>query len=399
LNDDGTVLVQALDFKGKSLEHVTAALLDKAEQKSLAYGEADIIIASTVVQEKSALSDTTIAEKLRLQVTNHIKQTHPDQVNAYQVEAFAAPQEVRTEAGKSGVSMGKYSVYLNAKSNGVEVTVDDLKKESVHQIIKQHPDNKSAIVQPDKVPTKDAMKKLVEEEKTGELDKRLEEKRKQLTKDNSKVNTINTNSPNADKNDPKNNSPGSGNNNNKDNKNSNNSNNNSNKDNKSNNSNSSNKDNKNSSSNSNNNNSSNNNRDDSTDDNGKDDKKTSTPAKQNPPPPAVQPGNPRTGAENPGTVRSADTKKDDGPNDDTRRDLEAKRAEDLKKQQDDKKKAEDKSKEEDKKQEDSTKKGQDIKTDDRKKEDPNSKKENDQKKESGNKGTSDSKQDNGNNRD
>lgn len=207
LNNDGSELIQAIDYKGKTMESVTASLLDKAEQKSLARGEADIVIASSVINSKAKINDEQIAEKLRQQVTDHIKTTHPNQVSSYQVEAFAAPQEVREEASKTGISMGKYSVYLNAKSNGVPITIDDLKKESVHQIVKDHPDSKDEIVQPAKMPNKDAIKKLVEEEKSGELDKKLEEKKKEKTnKDNSKGNSNNSN--NNSKNDPK--KPGSG---------------------------------------------------------------------------------------------------------------------------------------------------------------------------------------------
>ncbi|MFE5323813.1 anti-sigma factor domain-containing protein [Paenibacillus sp. NPDC056579] len=179
LNDDGSALIQEVNYKGKTLENVTASLLDKAEQKSLAKGEASIVIASSVVTEKSSVNDAQIAEKLRQQVTDHIKLTHPEQVSSYQVEAFAAPQEVREEASKSGVSMGKYTVYLNAKSNGIDVKIDDLKKESIHQIVKNNPENKTAVVQPDKTPTKSDIRKWIEEERSGELDKKLQEKKKE----------------------------------------------------------------------------------------------------------------------------------------------------------------------------------------------------------------------------
>lgn len=196
LNDDGSVLIQEVDFKKKTLENVTAALLDKAEQSSLAKGEATIVIASSVVTEQSSVNDTQIADKLRKQVTEHIKQTHPEQASSYQVEAFAAPQEVREEANKSNVSMGKYSVYLNAKSNGIDVKIDDLKKESIHQIVKNNPESKTAIVQPEKAPTKSDIKKWIEEEKSGELDKKVQEKKKeQDSKDGSKTTGTNKNDP------------------------------------------------------------------------------------------------------------------------------------------------------------------------------------------------------------
>lgn len=206
LNDDGAVLAQAVDYKGKTLEAVTSKLLDKAEQGPLAKQEAEIVIASTVVEPKSQVSDAGIAEKLRKQVTKHIQEAHPTKVEAYQVAAFAAPQEVREAASQNGVSMGKYTVYLNAKSNGESVTLDELKRESVLQISKQKPEV-AKLIQPDKLPTKADIKKMVEEEKNGELDKKLEEHQKDRKQDNGKNGKNGKNdSKNDSKNDPKNNS-------------------------------------------------------------------------------------------------------------------------------------------------------------------------------------------------
>ncbi|TVY09717.1 anti-sigma factor domain-containing protein [Paenibacillus cremeus] len=177
LNDDGVDLIQTVDYKGKSLENVAGKLLDKAEQKSLARGEAEIVIASTAVGDNTKVSDTAIAEKLRQQVTKHIETTHPTQVSSYQVAAFAAPQEVREAAVQNGVSTGKYAVYLNAKNSGTDITLDELKKESVLQISKEKPEV-AKLIQPGALPSKADYKKLVDEEKSGQLDKKLEDKLK-----------------------------------------------------------------------------------------------------------------------------------------------------------------------------------------------------------------------------
>jgi hypothetical protein len=400
LNNDGTELIAALNFKGKSLETVTASLLNKAEEKSLAKGEGDIVIASSVILEKSSVIDTQIAEKLRQQVTEHIKQTHPDQVNAYQVESFAAPQEVREEANKSGVSMGKYSVYLNAKNNGIAVTVDDMKKESIHQIVKdnakENQDNKTvvAVIEPNKVPSKESIKKLIEEEKSGELDKRLDEKKKeQLAKNNDKNNNDKNN--NSSKNDNT--------------KNDNTKNDNTKNDNTKN-DNSKNDQKKPSGSSSNNNvaNTSSNNskdkKDDKTDDRS-DDKKTVSPTnsgKLSNPASAIQSGTNKPGTVNSGATRQEDSKqtdqkkddvkKDDSKKDDSKKDDskkeddkqklidEAKRIADQKKREEDLKKQEDKKKESDKKTTEEDKKKEDSKKADDRSKDSDTKKDADQSK-------------------
>ncbi|MBP1157347.1 MULTISPECIES: anti-sigma factor domain-containing protein [unclassified Paenibacillus] len=174
LNEDGEQLIQAVDYKQKPLETVTAGILSSAEQTAFSKGEAEIVIASTVIDPSGKVSDTQIAEKLRIQVTEYIQTSHPTQVESYQIASFAAPQEVREAAAQNGVSMGKYTVYLNAKSSGAVVTLDELKTKSVLNISKENPEV-AQIMAPDRVPTKEAIKQLVEEEKSGELDKRLQE--------------------------------------------------------------------------------------------------------------------------------------------------------------------------------------------------------------------------------
>ncbi|MGG1596147.1 anti-sigma-I factor RsgI family protein [Paenibacillus naphthalenovorans] len=175
LNEDGEELIQQVDYKKKPLETVTAGILNRAESMAFSKGEADIVIASTVIQPDSKISDILIAEKLRLQVKEYIQTSHPTQVDSYQIASFAAPQEVREVASQNGVSMGKYTVYLNAKSSGAAITLDELKTRSVLSIFKESPEM-AQMMAPDRLPTKAAIKQLMEEEKSGELDKRLQER-------------------------------------------------------------------------------------------------------------------------------------------------------------------------------------------------------------------------------
>ncbi|MFD0697935.1 anti-sigma factor domain-containing protein [Paenibacillus sp. GCM10027628] len=191
LNTDGVNLIQSMAFKGKSLEDVTSAILDKAEQGALAKGEGDIIISSTVVADKTTVSDEAIANKLKAQVNKHIQDAHPDQVKNYEVTAFAAPQEVRQEAKANGVSAGKYAIYLNALDNGTKVSLDDIKSVSIHQLAKDN-GGIDKLVQPDKPIDKSTLKKLIEEEKSGKLNEKfqqLENEKSDKDKNNNKNNS------------------------------------------------------------------------------------------------------------------------------------------------------------------------------------------------------------------
>lgn len=174
LNTDGEDLIQALVFEGKSLEDVTSDILDKAEQGALAKGEGDIIISSTVVGAKTTVSDEAIATKLKAQVNKHIEDSHPDQVKNYEVQAFAAPQEIRQEAKASGVSAGKYAIYLNAIDNGAQVSLDDIKTTSIHQLAKDN-GGIQTFVKPDKPIDKSSLQRLLADEKSGKLSERAQQ--------------------------------------------------------------------------------------------------------------------------------------------------------------------------------------------------------------------------------
>ncbi|UKS24763.1 anti-sigma factor domain-containing protein [Paenibacillus sp. HWE-109] len=174
LNSDGDDLISTLEFKGKSLAAVTSDILDKAEQGALARGEGDIIISSTVVEQKTVVNDEAIATKLKAQVSKHIEEAHPDQVNNYGVTAFAAPQEIRQEAKASGVSAGKYAVYLNAVDNGAKVSLDDIKTVSIHQLAKDN-GGLDKLVKPDKPIDKSSLQRLVADEKSGKLSERIQQ--------------------------------------------------------------------------------------------------------------------------------------------------------------------------------------------------------------------------------
>ncbi|MDQ0917347.1 anti-sigma factor domain-containing protein [Paenibacillus sp. V4I5] len=201
LNSDGNDLIQSLVYKGKSLEAVTSDILDKAEQGALARGEADIIISSTIVEQKTDVNDQAIATKLKAQVSKHIEQTHPDQVKNYEVTAFAAPQEVRQEAKASGVSAGKYAIYLNAVDNGAKVSLDDIKSVSIHQLAKDN-GGIDKLVKPDKPIDKSSLQRLIADEKSGKLSEKIqqienEKSAKDKNNDKNEKNDKNNNSKNG----------------------------------------------------------------------------------------------------------------------------------------------------------------------------------------------------------
>lgn len=178
LNDKGLELVRNLSYSGKPLEDVTDKLLQKAEDMNLfASGEGDIVIASAVVKEDAKLDDNLVTEEMKQQVMAHVVMKHPDEADKIEVTAFSAPPEIVETAKENGLSLGKYSVYLNAKSTGHDIKVDDLKKDSVHNIANVE-GGISKLVDTSKF-QKDSIKELIKEEKDGSLDKKVQDMKKE----------------------------------------------------------------------------------------------------------------------------------------------------------------------------------------------------------------------------
>jgi hypothetical protein len=186
LNDKGLELVRSLKYSGKPLEEVADKLLQKAEEmKVFESGEADIVIASTLVNEEASLDDSLVSEHLKQQVLAHVVSKHPDQAEKIAVTAFTAPAEILDSAKETGLSLGKYSVYLNARNEGHDVKVEDLKQDSVH-IIAKEAGGISKLVDAAKL-KKDSIKVLLEEEKNGSLEKKVQEKKKKEDEKKSSV--------------------------------------------------------------------------------------------------------------------------------------------------------------------------------------------------------------------
>jgi hypothetical protein len=176
LNDKGLEIVRSVSYKGRSMDDVTDKILQKAEEmKVFAAGEADIVITSTIVKDDAALDDTQVTEALKQQVLAHVVTKHPEEADKIQVTAFAAPVEIMETAKENGLSVGKYSVYLNAKSAGHDIKVEDLQKDSVHNIANAQ-GGIAKLMDPKNL-EKESIRELLKEEKDGTLDKKLQEKK------------------------------------------------------------------------------------------------------------------------------------------------------------------------------------------------------------------------------
>lgn len=176
LNTDGAGLLEGLTMQGIPLAAATEQLMAKVEEQGYLSGmEGDVIISSTKAYEKADIDEESLGQIVQTTVAKHIETKHPEIASNVQVAAFVTPPTIREEAISQGVSAGKYAVYLSAKDNGNDVQLDKLKNESVHTIAKAA-GGWSQLLNSENLPKKEALSKLLEAERTGELDAKVKGK-------------------------------------------------------------------------------------------------------------------------------------------------------------------------------------------------------------------------------
>lgn len=160
LNLDGNNLAAAVsEYKGKPLLQFTEKVLEKAEAY-LTKGEGDIVISSTVIVDQAKIADTKISEEVKNVVSKHIAKVKRGKADEISVTALSTPPDVRKKALSEGLSAGKYAIYLNAKSNGADVTLDQFQAQSIHNLAKQS-GGIGKLINPEKLPSKDKLKQLL----------------------------------------------------------------------------------------------------------------------------------------------------------------------------------------------------------------------------------------------
>jgi hypothetical protein len=133
LNEDGKVLVAGLAIEGKGVREAVEELIEAAAAKNYIQPGEEAVVMSSVIptdQGDPALMDQAVKESIE----NSLKK---QKVKA-QVVVLNATPDVREEAGKAGMSTGRYMLYLNARERGDDASPADFKNKSIRSIEKEH---------------------------------------------------------------------------------------------------------------------------------------------------------------------------------------------------------------------------------------------------------------------
>ncbi|MUT67504.1 anti-sigma factor domain-containing protein [Paenibacillus sp. NEAU-GSW1] len=170
LNDDGSDIIEDIDFKGKPIDKVADQIVKKiANADYLAGADKDIVITSLLLNEKAGVEfEKALSSQLDAAIMNVIDQL------ALEVEAnimaLSIPVELRDEAAMNGVSSGKMAVYLMAKEEGYEIPLELLKNESIDKVSEPYGGVEQIVDHSDNA-SKEKLKELVDKEKKEKKEK------------------------------------------------------------------------------------------------------------------------------------------------------------------------------------------------------------------------------------
>lgn len=140
LNEDGAAVLAELSLRGVPLEEAADMIVDRAAEldyleKYTELGAGTILITSTNVLEEQETEEEELLER----VTQRVKQTmvakHPEEAQVFEVESLAAPNELRVEAEKNGVSVGKLAIQILAEEHGQTADEQSTASASVQSIV------------------------------------------------------------------------------------------------------------------------------------------------------------------------------------------------------------------------------------------------------------------------
>ncbi|EFM11662.1 conserved hypothetical protein [Paenibacillus curdlanolyticus YK9] len=147
LNEQGSSIIVNMKYKGLNAAVVAAEIVERASQTKAEINisskdDRDIVITSVMLDGKAK-----DPERFEAELESDIHKAVTDKLHAGElgtpandskpgndgITMLSAPEEVREEAEKNGVSAGKMAVYLLVKSENPDVQLDTLKTQSIHE--------------------------------------------------------------------------------------------------------------------------------------------------------------------------------------------------------------------------------------------------------------------------
>ncbi|MBN2979996.1 anti-sigma factor domain-containing protein [Cohnella algarum] len=135
INGDARPIVEAVaDYKGKPVAEVTARLAAELASRKLLSADGEVVLASVAVGKVDVDWEAEVIGEIEEAIRQAARQASEGAEQLPEITVVSVPEEVREEAIKSGVSAGKMAFWLKAESQGHEVPLETLRRESLKTI-------------------------------------------------------------------------------------------------------------------------------------------------------------------------------------------------------------------------------------------------------------------------
>lgn len=135
VNEDTEAFIKGLDYKGKALEAVMTEIAQKlVEQHILTVEHPEVVIASVPMRALGVEWEAHVTQTMTRVLNEATEQVDTENKIHLDVTTVSLPAEIRVEAEEKGVSSGKMAFWLVTESQGHEVPIETLKKESLKSI-------------------------------------------------------------------------------------------------------------------------------------------------------------------------------------------------------------------------------------------------------------------------
>ncbi|XEC93670.1 anti-sigma factor domain-containing protein [Paenibacillus tarimensis] len=185
-NKDGEAVIEGLAYKGLPAEQVAGEIMKRVQAGAyFGSGDGDVIITAVFINDtlqEAFMSDLT--GKVDQAVKQTLTSGSGQNLNVA-VTVLTAPKELRDEAAVHGVTSGKMAVYLLAKNQGYELSLEELKQDSIHKLTKDQ-GGLQEIIGPDSAndeQSKAVLGRMLKEEKAMEQKEKENEKEKEKEKE------------------------------------------------------------------------------------------------------------------------------------------------------------------------------------------------------------------------
>lgn len=142
LNQEGEKLISSLNYDSrKRLDEVTLQLITLATEQGYLEKNHDVLISTSFTDEEDS-EEYVQAIDLALDEVDTVIQQGQEEMNTtvkqdIYIHRLKTDAQLRTKAKEKGISPGKYSIYLQAREQGIETELEEIKNKSISEIAQE----------------------------------------------------------------------------------------------------------------------------------------------------------------------------------------------------------------------------------------------------------------------